>query len=61
MKLKIISLSCSIFLALPFSYAFGGMASFNHWKISKINVCFAEKETQYSRKIFTSATPYLSC
>lgn len=47
MKLKIISLSCSIFLALPFSYAFGGMASFNHWKISKINVCFAEKETEY--------------
>ena len=47
MKLKKISLSTFILMALPISHAYGGMASNEQWKISEINVCFAEKETEY--------------
>ena len=48
MKLKIISLSTFILLALNVKHALASMASMEQWDISKINVCFAEKETEYN-------------
>lgn len=47
MKLNSKALITLIFLALPVCQSLAGIAAYNHWNISEINVCFAEKETEY--------------
>lgn len=47
MKLNTLKLAILTLAALPFSHSSAGIATYNRWDISEINVCFADKETQY--------------
>lgn len=45
--MKQLALLTFLSLALPFANSLAGIATYNRWNISEINVCFADKETEY--------------
>lgn len=44
---RLAALYIAVFSALPLSQAYAGVAKYNRWTHAEINVCFAEKETEY--------------
>ena len=55
MNLKSTALLSLMMIALPLGNCFAGMASHNRWTIPEINVCFAEKGTEYHKAEFNGA------
>lgn len=47
MNVKAIAFYALIFTTFPFKNSFAGMANYSRWDIPEINVCFAEKDTEY--------------